>query len=1126
MSKAQPWEDAKLLLDAPADHDALGAHQRLADAIADLVSTNRGGKSICLRGTWGSGKSTVIRLLSARLKQSTSTRVVVYDTWVHSGDPLRRAFLDAIIDSLLATPNWLTGSDGRSATEVWQDKRRLLSKSLQVSTKKTDPVLSLFGKLVLGLAFLAPLALGPFNDLAKDTITRGFFNVELSRQIWLLATGLFCLLPAIVILAAAVLERRGPRWISDTFSLLLTKGANEQVVTSTTSPEPTSIEFQDSFGELISNALAGNDRRLLVVVDNLDRLPAKEAQAIWALLRSFLDNPRFSTSSWIERVWIVVPLAAMPTGPHVSQTADQSGESSYFEKLFQVRLTLPPPLLTDWRKLLSKLSKDAFPNIDSRTLDQLIRVADLYFRGSGSDVGFPTPRELVLFINDTVALSLQWKGEIALPHLAAFALWSDQNFLANLRDNKIPPQALVRLLSDNDLRRTFAALYFNVEDKGKAHHLLLEPDLLGSLQQGLPDFIRTQTAADPQFIDLLESVLVAWLPAWAAAEQDNFFNAIMAIGGLETPLPSRVEDLLTDQCAQAIPRLAEFSLYTGKPRKAFEQLLHMCTSDRIPAAIADLLFSIPLFSTAGANRTLGNPETGIPELLDLIQHPRLNPLISARGTLRLPIDAKTWQMLCAELDRRQSFAKITYSTDPDEISRQLIDMAVRGEVNSSFVSAVGKQCSLLEIDRANPFVTDVIASAAKLVRAPSGVDERLLYSFALLLVQYSSVASVHDISTELVNQGFLYSHLGQAQLPTTSALLILAILTVRDDAGTGQHVGASEQGIGVLREVLAAAEGRSELIDEIGKLVFKRGWTKLLRRLASVNAPSIPLARELVKRRPILIASLVTEAFPPGATLSAKAIDELLSPLADAAELQSNYRRIAVAEICKLFPSQTLVANLSPDEAWVLDLVLELGLEDSASSALFALISKFSTEDWMTAIKSPGHLRSLAKRAADLRIALEAGNRRLYEAILSDARAQSNLENDDGGDLSVLALLGDQSTKSLSRALYEEAASTSAAIRGQFWIHYGTLVKDALVELGARSNLTRRFILQRLHLKDFESLSWLNTVLEHKRFRELDDDEPSIREAELLILELLSTSASLDQLHVAVLEALGSRMKA
>jgi predicted KAP-like P-loop ATPase len=96
-----------LIADTPAGLDAFRSHQRIANAIAGLIQTSPGGKSIGLSGTWGAGKSTVVQLLRERCK-SEQCEVWIFDAWAHEGDPLRRTFLESLI-AALTTKEWLTG---------------------------------------------------------------------------------------------------------------------------------------------------------------------------------------------------------------------------------------------------------------------------------------------------------------------------------------------------------------------------------------------------------------------------------------------------------------------------------------------------------------------------------------------------------------------------------------------------------------------------------------------------------------------------------------------------------------------------------------------------------------------------------------------------------------------------------------------------------------------------------------------------------------------------------------------------------------------------------------------------------------------------------------------------------
>ena len=89
----------RLLPDTPADTDSFGSHERVARSIAEVVQTESGGKAIGLEGGWGSGKSTIVKLISWKLsqKKESSHKIAVFDMWSHQGDPLRRTFLENLV---------------------------------------------------------------------------------------------------------------------------------------------------------------------------------------------------------------------------------------------------------------------------------------------------------------------------------------------------------------------------------------------------------------------------------------------------------------------------------------------------------------------------------------------------------------------------------------------------------------------------------------------------------------------------------------------------------------------------------------------------------------------------------------------------------------------------------------------------------------------------------------------------------------------------------------------------------------------------------------------------------------------------------------------------------------------
>jgi ATPase subunit of ABC transporter with duplicated ATPase domains len=162
-----------LLSDEPSDVDEFEAkaHDQVARSIADLVVTEPGGAVIGLEGTYGSGKSTVVRLASQRLaahkspEHSIEARAVIFDAWAHQGDPLRRSFLETVIRDL-ADAGWL-------AKDLAENCLAALSGKASTVVTKTTARLSFEGKLTSAAAALLPLgavlASNHFNHWHRDS---------------------------------------------------------------------------------------------------------------------------------------------------------------------------------------------------------------------------------------------------------------------------------------------------------------------------------------------------------------------------------------------------------------------------------------------------------------------------------------------------------------------------------------------------------------------------------------------------------------------------------------------------------------------------------------------------------------------------------------------------------------------------------------------------------------------------------------------------------------------------------------------------------------------------------------------------------------------------------------------
>ena len=96
----------------------------------------------------------------------------------------------------------------------------------------------------------------------------------------------------------------------------------------------------------MGDALVGcPERRLALVVDNLDRVAPEDARSVWATLQTFLHHPHDPRATWLRSLWVVLPFDRAG----INRLWDGSGEAadSFLDKSIQVHFEVPLPLLTD-----------------------------------------------------------------------------------------------------------------------------------------------------------------------------------------------------------------------------------------------------------------------------------------------------------------------------------------------------------------------------------------------------------------------------------------------------------------------------------------------------------------------------------------------------------------------------------------------------------------------------------------------------------------------------------------------------------------------------------------------------------------------------------------------------------
>lgn len=528
--------NSRLLDDLPAKEDKFGSHERVANAIIDLVENSgreighRGCTAIALEGTWGSGKSTVVEIVRTRFPE----HVFVFDAWAHKGDPLRRVFLEQLIDFF----------KGRvAAPEEWQKKRDILSKRIEETTNKVVPSLSLYGLVFAIFTLLIPLGTGLFSAGLKG-------GSRLSN--WMIGGGLFLLLAlpffGVFITFKAYRKSKGGTkkadedWSLGAFSLFVGKTINEHRSLTHKTADPTSLEFEEIFSELLKETLADDGRRFVLVVDNLDRVPQSDAIALWSNLQVFIECCRKEKADWSRKVWVIVPYdrpaieriwhvhnsgqsAGVGTRRKYPQDAKEISETpvSFLDKTFQVRFYVPQLILKDWMEFLKGAMGEALPDNSGDEFHKVARIFQV-----SCDETIPTPREMKLFVNDLSALQRQWNTEgYPLAHLAYYLVLRRRNvdILSDLKTGLVPDEQFARFLN-KDAPEHLSSLLFNT-DIETAQAVVLRGPIQNALQNGNGERLKGLSGSygfADEFEILIENLSKEW-----ESEPMSISNAAKAV---------------------------------------------------------------------------------------------------------------------------------------------------------------------------------------------------------------------------------------------------------------------------------------------------------------------------------------------------------------------------------------------------------------------------------------------------------------------------------------------------------------------------------------------------------------------------------------------------------------------
>lgn len=386
------------------------AQERLSKAIATHIESSDDKnlkisipRIIGLKGEWGIGKSNVIK----QLRKSINSKYYIfeYDTWGHQVDLQRRSFLetlttDLIKEKILSGDTTIENKKGETNNISWNEKLKYLLSTKREFETETRPKLN--------DSFILFILVAIFTQICAIIA-----NINCISEIWWLSI-LITILPLIIAFfkLLCIKNKRSLTWkniFHEIVSIYSGKIQNDVSYETISEEEPSVADFKN-WMEDISTHIGASDKKLIVVYDNMDRLPADKVKELWSSIHTFFAENGF------QNIWVIISFDEK----HLSCAFGESSEkekltNQFISKTFPVVYRVTPPVITDYQKLFDDLYLRAFGNYEEKDKEMIYRILRLEKPNA-------TIREMIEFLNSLVALKQIWKDEIDLLYCAVFKL--------------------------------------------------------------------------------------------------------------------------------------------------------------------------------------------------------------------------------------------------------------------------------------------------------------------------------------------------------------------------------------------------------------------------------------------------------------------------------------------------------------------------------------------------------------------------------------------------------------------------------------------------------------------------------------------------------------------------------
>ena len=411
----------KFLPEKPADVDLLDgqSHELVAKTISNELSSDSEAYIIGLDGDLGSGKSTVVERLKEHVKGSESQILFVdFDVELYHNNNVNKALINTIYEELISHSWFPTSEQKKLITNI---KNRALGKIIEYERNITSKFSSWAVAFALIVLFISELTGDIINALVSTISTLP--NVfEISSWQFNLHHSLVLFIPVFVLFIYKVLfnrmvkdengnslsvlsvfDKKIPETIKDVFDVTNDIG---------------SYELNNALKEFIE--IIPKDGVVVLVIDNLDRVPSQAFSQVWSDLEVFTHRTaqNFRLLIPFSSRHVASAIVTDPEEPSNSSIKNFNAGQEFISKRIPVLFRVSSSVTADWHRLLEQFLNLAEIRVTEEDIKSVIRLTHIW---AYKDDLILTPRFLKYKVNEVVSILKIHNGSEGVNPLFAWA---------------------------------------------------------------------------------------------------------------------------------------------------------------------------------------------------------------------------------------------------------------------------------------------------------------------------------------------------------------------------------------------------------------------------------------------------------------------------------------------------------------------------------------------------------------------------------------------------------------------------------------------------------------------------------------------------------------------------------